>query len=263
MYNIEDFVQLISQLRNPNGGCPWDLKQTYQTMIPCLTEETYEVIDAIEKQNIANLKEELGDLLLQVVFFCQLAKEDNHFNFNDVVNEVAEKIVRRHPHVFGDKSANNEQEALRNWNAIKAQEKQNQQQSILDNVPHAFPALMRAQKLQKQCAKVGFDWDTAEPVFDKVREELEEVKQELTRNPLDQQKINEEVGDLLFAIVNLARHLHVPAEESLRKANEKFERRFRAVENKLRGQQKSFEQTSLVEMDLLWNEIKQEEKNKI
>lgn len=261
MYNIQDFIQLIAQLRNPNGGCPWDLKQTYQSMIPCLTEETYEVIEAIEKQNMANLKEELGDLLLQVVFFSQLATEDKHFTFQDVLNEVAEKIVRRHPHVFGDKSANNEQEALQNWNAMKAQENQSKgNQSILDNVPNAFPALMRAEKLQKRCSKFGFDWETSEPVFDKVIEELNEVKIEVNQNNQDQNKINEEVGDLLFAVVNLARHLKVSPEEALRQANAKFERRFRAVENKLQAQGIPLEDCSLIELDLLWDEVKCEEK---
>ena len=172
-YSIQDFIQLIAQLRNPNGGCPWDLKQNYESMIPCLTEETYEVIDAIQKKDIANLREELGDLLLQVVFFSQLASEDGYFTFDDVLNDVSEKIVRRHPHVFGDATAGNEEEALARWNSIKAQEKSAQkQQSILDNVPNAFPALLRAQKMQKQCSKIGFDWNELEPVFAKVEEEL-------------------------------------------------------------------------------------------
>ena len=144
-YSIQDFIQLIAQLRNPNGGCPWDLKQNYDSMIPCLTEETYEVIDAIQKKDIANLREELGDLLLQVVFFSQLASEDGYFTFDDVLNDVSEKIVRRHPHVFADATAGNEEEALARWNSIKAQEKSAQkQQSILDNVPNAFPACKRA-----------------------------------------------------------------------------------------------------------------------
>ncbi|NBI12301.1 nucleoside triphosphate pyrophosphohydrolase [[Haemophilus] felis] len=259
MYNIQDFVQLIAQLRNPNGGCPWDLKQTYQSMIPCLTEETYEVIDAIEKQDMTNLREELGDLLLQVVFFSQLATEDQHFTFDDVVNDVAEKIVRRHPHVFGDKSATNEEEALQNWNAIKAQEKQKSGQgttvlSVLDNVPLAFPALMRAEKLQKRCAKVGFDWQSLDPVFAKVLEELDEVKVEVEQR--NQAKIAEEMGDLLFAVVNLARHLTVAPEQALRAANSKFERRFRAVERRVAEQNRAVEDCSLTELDQLWDEAK-------
>ncbi|UDW83592.1 nucleoside triphosphate pyrophosphohydrolase [Pasteurella canis] len=259
-YSIQEFVKLIAQLRNPNGGCPWDLKQNYQTMIPCLTEETYEVIEAIQQNNMQDLKEELGDLLLQVVFFSQLATEDEHFTFDDVVNTVSSKIIRRHPHVFGNKKAHNEQEALQNWNAIKAQENQNKgQTSILDNIPHAFPALMRAEKLQKRGAKVGFDWNETTHVIEKIKEELNEVQQEIEKSPRQQAKIEEEIGDLLFAVVNLSRHLHCQPEESLRKANHKFEQRFRAVERKLKQNNKTFADSSLIEMDLLWDEVKREE----
>ncbi|MDH2926129.1 nucleoside triphosphate pyrophosphohydrolase [Lonepinella koalarum] len=260
-HSIHDFIQLIAKLRDPDGGCPWDLKQNYHSMIPCLIEETYETVDAIEKNDDSNLREELGDLLLQVIFFSQLAKEDGKFTFDDVVDEVANKIIRRHPHVFGNKSAHNEQQALANWNAMKAQEKvsQNAPQSILDHIPHAFPALLRAEKLQKKCANVGFDWTDINDVFNKVQEELQEVKQELNQPQLDQTKIQEEIGDLLFATVNLSRHLKCNAEESLRQANHKFERRFRAVENKLQQQNKTFEQSNLIEMDILWDEVKKEE----
>lgn len=258
--DIAQFIQLIARLRDPETGCPWDIKQNFRSMIPCLVEETYEVIEAIEQGNTDNLKEELGDLLLQVVFLCQLSAEKNQFTFDDVVAGVLEKIVRRHPHVFGDKTAENEQEALQNWNAMKELEQQTQPKtSILDNVPHAFPALMRAEKLQKACAKVGFDWQSIAPVIAKVEEELDEVKQELNRPERDQVKVNEEMGDLLFATVNLSRHLHCPAEESLRQANHKFERRFRSVEQKLKALGKTCQQSSLMEMDLLWNEVKKEE----
>ncbi|MGC7590822.1 nucleoside triphosphate pyrophosphohydrolase [Bisgaard Taxon 46] len=260
-HTIQDFVQLIAKLRDPNGGCPWDLKQNYDSMIPCLLEESYEVVEAVQQKSMTNLREELGDLLLQVVFFSQLASEDQAFTFNDVVNDVAEKIIRRHPHVFGNTTANNEQEALQNWNAIKAQEsKQKGESSILDNIPHAFPALMRAEKLQKRCSKVGFDWNELPPVVDKIEEELQEVRQELNKSNKNQQKIEEELGDLLFATVNLCRHLKCQPEESLRKANNKFEQRFRAVEKKLKDQNKTFEQSSLIEMDLLWDEVKSSEK---
>ena len=192
-YSIQDFIQLIAQLRNPNGGCPWDLKQNYESMIPCLTEETYEVIDAIQKKDIANLREELGDLLLQVVFFSQLASEDGYFTFDDVLNDISKKIVRRHPHVFGDATAGNEEEALARWNSIKAQEKSVQEKrSILDDIPNAFPALLRAQKMQKQCSKIGFDWDELEPVLAKVEEELQEVRDEINQTLRNQEKIEEE-----------------------------------------------------------------------
>ena len=260
-YSINDFLKLIAQLRDPINGCPWDIKQNYHSMISCLKEETYEVIEAIEKNDVENLKEELGDLLLQVVFLSQLATEEKKFTFDHVVQNVAEKIVRRHPHVFGDKQAKNEQEALQNWNAMKAEEhKTLGHTSILDNIPQSFPALIRAEKLQKRCSKIGFDWDNIVPVFSKVEEELQEVKQELARQPQDQAKIEEEMGDLLFATVNLSRHLHCQAEESLRKANQKFEQRFRKVEEKLTQRNRRLENTSLMEMDMLWDEVKKEEK---
>ncbi|OOF85006.1 nucleoside triphosphate pyrophosphohydrolase [Rodentibacter ratti] len=260
-HSIQDFIELIAQLRHPEKGCPWDLKQNYESMIPCLIEETYEVIDAIQKKDIANLREELGDLLLQVVFFSQLASEDSYFNFDDVLNDVAEKIIRRHPHVFADAKAENEEEALARWNSIKALEKSKAlNPSILDNVPSAFPALMRAQKLQKQCSKIGFDWTEISPVFEKIEEELQEVKDEVNKNPQNIERIEEEIGDLFFATVNLSRHLKCNAEESLRKANLKFEQRFRKVEQKAKEMGKELTALSLIEMDILWDEVKREEK---
>lgn len=260
-YSIQDFIQLIAQLRNPNGGCPWDLKQNYESMIPCLTEETYEVIEAIEKKDIPNLREELGDLLLQVVFFSQLATEDKYFTFDDVLQDIAEKIVRRHPHVFGDAKAGDETEALSRWNEMKAKEKQgkSEETSILDNVPRALPSLTRAAKLQKRCSKVGFDWEEISPVFDKVLEELEEVQAEINRTSIEQNKVEEEIGDLLFATVNLARHLKCDPEDALRKANLKFERRFRAVEQAVQQQGKQVNNVPLIELDLLWDEVKKQE----
>ncbi|OOF71451.1 nucleoside triphosphate pyrophosphohydrolase [Rodentibacter caecimuris] len=259
-YSIQDFVNIIAQLRNPNSGCPWDLQQTYETIIPCLTEETYEVIEAIQQKDTINLREELGDLLLQVVFLSQLAAEENNFTFNDVVNEVAEKIIRRHPHVFGEHKAQNAEQALLRWNEMKDNErKEKGESSILDNIPQAFPALLRAEKLQKRCAKVGFDWNETKLVFDKVNEELAEVRAELDKNEISQTLIEEEIGDLLFSVVNLARHLRCSPEESLRKANIKFEMRFRAVESLLERQGKTPKNTSLCEMDILWNLVKEKE----
>ena len=260
-YSIQDFIQLIAQLRNPNGGCPWDLKQNYESMIPCLTEETYEVIDAIQKKDIVNLREELGDLLLQVVFFSQLASEDGYFTFDDVLDDISKKIVRRHPHVFGDATAGNEEEALARWNSIKAQEKSVQEKrSILDDIPNSFPALLRSQKMQKQCSKIGFDWDDVESVLAKVEEELQEVRDEINQTPHNQEKIEEEIGDLFFATVNLSPHLKCNAEEALRKANNKFEQRFRKVEEKALERGSSVKDLSLIEIDILWDEVKREEK---
>ncbi len=259
-HTIQDFIQIISHLRDPNKGCPWDLTQNFHSMIPHLLEESYEVVEAIELQDNANLKEELGDLLLQVIFLTQLAKEKGLFDFDEVVDAVAKKIIRRHPHVFSEVEAHNAEEALASWNTIKAKEHQDKgNKSILDNIPQAFPALMRAEKIQKRCAKVGFDWQETESVLNKIEEELTEVKQEIIKVPQNQMLIQEEVGDLLFATVNLARHLDCRAEETLRLANKKFEMRFRKLEQKLTEQNKVFNQMSLSEMDLLWNEVKKEE----
>lgn len=252
---IENFISLIAQLRDPNNGCPWDLKQNFHSMIPCLLEETYETIEAIQQNNFANLKEELGDLLLQVVFLCQLAQEQNKFSFKDVVREVSEKIIRRHPHVFGDKTAKNEEEALNHWNAIKSQEqKTTSDDSILDNIPQSFPALMRAEKLQKRCAKVGFDWVNIDDVFHKVEEEITEVKQAILEQQTE--KIAEEMGDLLFATVNLSRHLNCQAEQTLRQANQKFEQRFRFVEQQVIQQGKRLENMTLEQLDCYWEQAK-------
>lgn len=256
---IQKFIEIIAQLRHPEKGCPWDLAQNFQTMIPHLLEESYEVIEAIEKQDMENLKEELGDLLLQVVFLSQLASEKQAFHFNDVVNAVSEKIIRRHPHVFGDIQVENAEEALASWQAIKAQEHQEKgTPSILDNIPHAFPALMRAEKIQKRCAKVGFDWHNLADVIAKVEEEWQEVKAEL--NVPHSPALEEEIGDFLFATVNLARHLHYRPEHTLCQANQKFVRRFQQLEQKLQAQGKHFDDVNLAEMDALWDEIKKEEK---
>lgn len=255
--SIDQFIALIAQLRDPQTGCPWDLKQTFHTMIPCLLEESYEVVEAIEQNNMLNLKEELGDLLLQVVFLSQLAQEQQLFNFQEVVAEVSQKIIRRHPHVFGDKTAQTEEQALAHWNAIKSQEQKNtENNSLLDNLPLALPALMRAEKLQKRCAKVGFDWDNLPPVIAKIEEELGEVKQALAET--NQQHLEEELGDLLFATVNLIRHAKLPAEQTLTKANNKFERRFRFVEKQAKQQGKALADCSLEEMDIWWEQAKSE-----
>lgn len=257
-YQIQELIDLVAKLRSPEG-CPWDQKQTYQSMIPCLLEESYEVIEAIKSEHTASLREELGDLLLQVVFLSQLAKEDQRFTFNDVVNDLAEKLIRRHPHIFEDKTANNEQEALVLWNKIKEMESGLKgDKSLLDNIPKALPALMRAEKLQKRCAKVGFDWPTVEQVFSKVEEEFSEVMQAVNEQE-GQERVEEEIGDLLFAVVNLARHLNCTAEQSLFNANQKFEERFRKLEQKLSESNRTVEQCALVELDILWQEIKESE----
>lgn len=259
MITIQQFLDVVAKLRDPNGGCPWDLKQNFETMLPHLLEESYEVAEALHTQDRTALREELGDLLLQVVFLSQLAKEEGSFTFQDVLNDIHEKLIYRHPHVFGNNKASSAEEALANWEAQKAKDAKHQaHNSILDDLPFALPALTRANKLQKRCAKVGFDWDNVDDVLAKVDEELLEVKAELNSQPPQSDKIAEELGDLLFASVNLCRHHQLDAETVLRNANLKFEKRFRLVEQKVKSQGKNVNDCSLNELDLIWNQIKNE-----
>lgn len=257
---IGQFLDIVAQLRNPDGGCPWDLAQNFDTMLPHLLEETYEVAEAIHTQDRTALREELGDLLLQVVFLSQLAKEEGNFDFNDVLTDIHNKLIYRHPHVFGDKKAANSEEALKTWEEQKANDEKHQaHDSILDDLPFALPALTRAYKLQKRCAKVGFDWDNPQSVFNKVEEELQEVWNEMVQSPVQTEKLEEELGDLLFVSTNLCRHYNIDAESCLRKANAKFERRFRGVEQLVKAEQKAMTDYSLNELDAFWNEIKSRE----
>ncbi|SFW82232.1 nucleoside triphosphate pyrophosphohydrolase [Pseudomonas sp. NFACC10-1] len=272
MHTVQDLLNLMARLRDPQFGCPWDLKQTYASIVPHTLEEAYEVADAIEQGDLDHLKGELGDLLFQVVFYAQLAKEEGRFEFDDVIDGITRKLLRRHPHVFptGELYApaqtprlTDEQVNLR-WDEIKAEERAEkagvpEQLSLLDDVPRALPALSRAAKLQKRAAQVGFDWPAALPVVDKVREELDEILEAMVDN--DAEGIAEEVGDLLFSVVNLARHLKVDPETALRSANSKFDRRFRFIEQALRHLQRPIEACSLEEMDALWGEAKRQEKS--
>lgn len=255
--NIDQFLAIIAQLRDPEHGCPWDIKQDFNSMLPHLLEETYEVAEAIHTQDRSALREELGDLLLQVVFLSQLAKEEGTFDFYDVLSDIHQKIVYRHPHVFGDTKAADSDEALANWEAQKANDAKHQQhESILDDLPFALPALTRAYKIQKRCAKVGFDWDNPQDVLAKVEEELDEVKAEIANYPTSQAALFEELGDLLFATVNLCRHYQLEAESGLREANAKFERRFRKVEAAVKAQGKAVSECNLMELDAIWHQIK-------
>ncbi|WP_282342070.1 nucleoside triphosphate pyrophosphohydrolase [Pseudomonas sp. PS02288] len=271
MYRLDDLLHLMARLRDPQHGCPWDLKQDYASIVPHTIEEAYEVADAIERGDFAHLPGELGDLLFQVVYYSQLAREEGRFEFATVVDGIVRKLVRRHPHVFPDGDlygapdmARLEEAAIRQrWEEIKAEERAEaaaapQQLSLLDDVPGALPALSRAAKLQKRAAHVGFDWPDALPVVDKVREELDEVLEAMSEN--DPRAIAEEVGDLLFVAVNLARHLKVDPEAALRGANAKFERRFRFIEQRLRERGRPIEACSLDELDALWGEAKKQEK---
>ncbi|CDF82722.1 nucleoside triphosphate pyrophosphohydrolase [Pseudomonas sp. QL9] len=272
MYKLDDLLHLMARLRDPQHGCPWDLKQSYATIVPYTLEEAYEVADAIERGDFGHLREELGDLLFQVVYYSQLAREEQRFAFDEVVHGITAKLVRRHPHVFPDGDlygepdpAKLEEAAVKQrWEELKAEERAAKaaepvQLSLLDDVPTALPALSRAAKLQKRAAQVGFDWPEALPVVDKLREELDEVLEAMADGDAEAQA--DEVGDLLFAAVNLARHLKVDPETALRAANAKFERRFRYIETALRDQGRKPEDCSLEELDAIWGEAKREEKN--
>lgn len=272
MYTLDDLLNLMARLRDPQYGCPWDLKQTYASIVPHTLEEAYEVADAIERGDYGHLQGELGDLLFQVVFYAQLAKEEGRFEFDAVVDGITRKLLRRHPHVFptGELHAPletprlSESEVNQRWDEIKAEERAEQaaapeQLSLLDDVPQALPALSRASKLQKRAAQVGFDWPAALPVVDKVREELDEVLEAMADG--DAAEVADEIGDLLFSVVNLARHLKVDPETALRSANGKFDRRFRFIEAVLHQQGRALEACSLEELDALWGEAKRQEKN--
>ena len=270
-YSLDDLLHLMARLRDPQHGCPWDLKQSYATIVPYTLEEAYEVADAIERGDFDHLPGELGDLLFQVVYYSQLAREEGRFEFAQVVDGITRKLIRRHPHVFPDgdlygapDAAKLEEAAVKQrWEELKAEERAEkaaapEQLSLLDDVPTALPALSRAAKLQKRAAQVGFDWPEALPVVDKVREELDEVLEAMSEN--DAGAIAEEIGDLLFVVTNLARHLKVDPEAALRAANGKFERRFRHIEQALREAGRPIENCSLDELDALWGEAKKLEK---
>ncbi|WP_236171456.1 nucleoside triphosphate pyrophosphohydrolase [Pseudomonas pseudonitroreducens] len=272
MHKLEDLLYLMARLRDPQHGCPWDLKQSYASIVPYTLEEAYEVADAIERGDFDHLREELGDLLFQVVYYAQLAREEGRFEFDAVVDGITSKLIRRHPHVFPDGDlygepdpAKLEEAAVKQrWEELKAEERAAKaaepvQLSLLDDVPSALPALSRAAKLQKRASQVGFDWADALPVVDKVREELDEVLEAMAGGDTEAQA--EEVGDLLFVVVNLARKLKVDPETALRAANAKFERRFRYIETALRDQGRTLEDSSLEEMDELWGAAKRDEKN--
>lgn len=271
MYQLDDLLYLMARLRDPQHGCPWDLKQSYASIVPHTIEEAYEVADAIERGDFEHLPGELGDLLFQVVYYSQLAREEGRFEFAEVVDGITRKLIRRHPHVFvdgdlygaPDTSRLAEAAVKQRWEELKAEERAEkaaapEQLSLLDDVPNALPALTRAVKLQKRAAQVGFDWPEALPVVDKVREELDEVLEAMSEN--DPQAIAEEVGDLLFVVTNLARHLKVDPESALRAANSKFEQRFRFIEQALREAGRAMEDCDLEQLDALWGEAKKLEK---
>ena len=268
---IQRLRRIMAQLRTPGSGCPWDLEQNFATIAPYTIEEAFEVADAIARGDLDDLKDELGDLLLQVVFHARMAEEQGTFAFADVVQAITEKLIRRHPHVFGDKGGLSTGEVNIQWDQIKAQEKEDKKAArqkagkapapgrsgALSGVPPGLPALARALKLQQKASKVGFDWNDPKAVIDKIREETSEIEAELVNG--EAERVKEEIGDLLFVVVNLARHLGVDPETALRMTNLKFERRFAAIEDALAAVGKKPEGATLAEMDALWDQAKERE----
>ena len=250
----------MAKLRDPNGGCPWDVEQTFATIAPYTIEEAYEVADAIERGDMDDLKSELGDLLFQSVFHARMAEEAGLFDFDDVAAAIADKLERRHPHVFGDETAQADDKAQKaRWEDIKAAERKARAQGgVLDDVPVGLPALTRAAKLTRRAGRVGFDWPSTDEVFDKLAEEVEELRVEIAAG--DKAKAREELGDLLFVVANLARKLDVEPEDALRAANAKFVRRFGFIETELAKDDRTPEQSTLEEMDRLWDAAKAVEK---
>jgi ATP diphosphatase len=255
-------VEIMRALRDPDAGCPWDIEQTFETIAPYTIEEAYEVADAIERENWSELRGELGDLLLQSVYHTQMASEAGLFDFDDVANDISDKMVARHPHVFGDESRDKSaDQQTQDWEKIKAAERAAKKRGgVLDDVALGLPALMRAVKLQKRAARVGFDWPDISMVVDKIVEEARELSEAQTESNPDH--LAEEYGDLLFVIANLGRHLRIDPEEALRHANSKFTRRFHFIEAELKKRGKSPYQSDLDEMDALWNAAKAQEKSK-
>lgn len=266
---INDLLDVMARLRDPDGGCPWDLEQDFKTIAPYTIEEAYEVADAIADNDMPELCNELGDLLLQVVFHAQMAKEAGHFEFEDVANSIVAKMISRHPHVFSDGDAKTTEGVNQTWEKIKAAEraqkaetKGHERHSTLDGVASALPALMRAEKLTKRAARVGFDWPSTDEVFDKLHEEIDELKAEMTANP-DPERLQDELGDILFVMANLARKIGVDPEVALRGANHKFTKRFHFIEDELARDSRTAAQSDLEEMDALWNLAKKVERGQV
>ncbi len=266
--DISRLIEIMAALRTPVTGCPWDLEQNFSTIAPYTLEEAYEVADAIQRGDLDDLREELGDLLLQVVFHARMGEEKGEFAFGDVVEAITTKMIRRHPHVFGDDEARSARSAKGQWEKIKAEEKAEKRaarvarglapedhgQGYLDSVPVAMPALMRALKLQEKAARVGFDWKEARPILDKIEEEIGELRRAMDEGAPE--AVADEFGDVIFALVNLGRHLKVDAETALRGTNEKFRSRLHFVERALKADGRSLEQSNLDEMETLWQRAK-------
>jgi ATP diphosphatase len=264
MKQMQRLLGVMASLRDPQRGCPWDRQQTFQSILPYTLEEVYEVAEAIEQGDMNSLREELGDLLFQIVFYAQMAKEAGEFDFTDIAAGISDKLVQRHPHVFGDADIADAEAQTLAWEQHKERERhvraadEQREPSVLDNVPLALPGLMRAMKLQRRAARQGFDWPDITPVLDKIEEELVEVREVLAEGG-DRDKLEHEIGDLIFACVNLGRHADIEPEVAMRGVNRRFEQRFRRVEALAREQNQSLAEMSLEEMDRLWDQAKAEE----
>ena len=257
---MQKLVDIMKALRAPDG-CPWDKVQTHKSLKKCSMEECAELMDAIEDDNDAGMCEELGDLLMQVVLHAVIAEERGAFTFDDVVNEISAKMIRRHPHVFGEEKVKDTSDVLKLWEAVKKEEHKNDRKSLMDGIPYHCPALLQAEKMQKKAAKVGFDWSSQEQIIEKIGEEFSEVKEAIAEG--NDEHIDEELGDLMFTIVNLARfRKRATAEELLQRASDKFQRRFQYLESALAAQGKSPVDVTPEELDILWNKAKAQEKRK-
>lgn len=252
---LKELIATFKSLRDPNNGCAWDREQTFKSIASCSIEEAYEVADAIEREDFQALKSELGDLLFQVVFHAEMADEEGLFDLTDVISELNDKLIRRHPHVFSDKSAITASESLTIWEDIKAEERKNlKYDSLMDDVPKNLPSLTRAKKLQKRAARVGFDWPSSREVMAKIQEEILEL--EIERKADNRENISEEIGDILFTLVNLTRHFNLDPEDIMRKSNLKFENRFKAMENHAKENNVALDKMNLEELEELWQKIK-------
>lgn len=262
---IDRLKTIMAALRHPETGCPWDLKQDFASIAPYTLEEAYEVVDAIERGDTQDLRQELGDLLLQVVFHAQMAEEQGDFSFDDVATAISDKMERRHPHVFGDIQVDGTDAVNANWEDIKAAERaekrtngdvSDQPDSLMDDIPMPLPGLTRAVKLQKRAARVGFDWQTAAPILAKLREEIDEFSAEMQAETKDKARLSDEFGDMLFVMANIGRHLKLDPETAIRSTNAKFERRFRFIEQKAAENGQSLDDLSLDEMEAYWTQSK-------
>lgn len=266
MQSVQQLIEIMRALRDTSSGCPWDLEQDFNSLIPYTIEEAYEVADAIERNSLDDIKSELGDLLFQIVFYSQLATEQDAFDFNDVAKTICEKLVRRHPHVFADKKVKDAAQQTIEWEKLKQQERKDKAGrnaaniSYLDDVSRTLPSLMRAEKLQKRAAKEGFDWPDVNGVMSKIHEELNEVQQELNADVLNKEKLEDEIGDLFFSCINLSRYVNVNTEKSVRNANLKFEKRFRELEKIVAAKGLQVSEMDIDELENVWKEVKTHEK---